>query len=209
MVEYSKSDIANFDRICRLTLVNSITGYKPANLIGTSNQQGQTNLAIISSVVHLGSDPALLAFVMRPLQVERHTLENILETGYYTINHIHQAIAKRAHYTSADFPREVSEFERCNLTPQYLNGFGAPFVSESRIKIGLSLADTVKIQLNETIMVIGHVEHIFMEEDYFDPNKGLDLNRAGSICISGLDSYHEVKLFDNYPYATPDNTPPF
>lgn len=209
MNKYSKADINALDRITRLTLVNSITGYKPANLIGTCDNQGHTNLAIISSVVHLGSDPALLAFVMRPMIGERHTMENILSTGFYTINHIHKGIAEKAHFTSADFPKEVSEFDRCKLTPQYLDGFKAPFVSESRIKIGLSLAEKMDIKLNGTIMVIGQVEHIYMDDDYFDPKKGLDLNKAGTICVSGLDSYHAVSQLASFPYARPDDAPIF
>lgn len=80
----------------RIHLINSITGIKPANLIGTVDSQGQTNLAVFSSVVHLGSDPALIGFILRPAgEVPRHTYENIKETGCYTINHIHPGFAKK------------------------------------------------------------------------------------------------------------------
>lgn len=209
MIKYSKTDLAALDMITRLTLVNSITGYKPANLIGTVSKTGLTNLTIISSVVHLGSDPALLGFVMRPFVGERHTMENILETGFYTINHIHRDIAENAHFTSADFPRAHSEFEKCALTPQYLNDFAAPFVAESHIKIGLSLAEKIDIKLNGTTLIIGQVEYIYMDDTYFDPNHGLDLNRAGTICISGLDSYHEVNKFASFPYARLEALPNF
>jgi flavin reductase (DIM6/NTAB) family NADH-FMN oxidoreductase RutF len=209
MIKYNKSDIDALDRITRLTLINSITGYKPANLIGTINKTGNTNLAIISSVVHLGSDPALIAFIMRPLIGERHTMENILETGYYTINHIHRDIAEKAHFTSADFPRNVSEFERCKLTPIFLDGFMAPFVHECRIKLGMSFAETIHIERNGTIMVVGQVETVYMDEPYFTPSSGLDLSKAGTICISGLDSYHEVLSFAQFPYARLSEVPEF
>lgn len=209
MIKYSKSDIDAMDRITRLTLINSITGYKPANLIGTANKSGNTNLAIISSVVHLGSDPALIAFIMRPLIGERHTMENILETGFYTINHINANIAEKAHYTSADFPREISEFDRCKLTAQYFDNFKAPFVAESKIKIGMSFAETIEIKRNGTIMVVGQVEKIFMDKPYFTPSDGLDLNEAGTICISGLDSYHEVEKWATFPYARVNEVPKF
>ncbi|MGO3346471.1 MAG: hypothetical protein ACTIM4_14665 [Marinomonas sp.] len=43
----------------RTQLINSLSGFKSANLIGTCNAQGQTNLAIFSSVFHLGASPAL------------------------------------------------------------------------------------------------------------------------------------------------------
>ena len=108
MIHFIQKDILAMERLPRLKLINSITGYKPGNLIATINGKGQTNVAIISSVVHIGSDPALLGFFMRPMVTERHTMENILETGVYTINHINSDIIEQAHFTSADFERHES-----------------------------------------------------------------------------------------------------
>jgi len=86
---YTKEDIAQLDRINRLKIINSITGIKPANLIGTIDNMGRTNLAIFSSIVHLGSDPALLGFISRPRTAEvGHTYHNILENRCYTIKNM-------------------------------------------------------------------------------------------------------------------------
>lgn len=41
----------------RIALINSLSGFKSLNLIGTINNQGQTNLAIFNSVVHIGANP--------------------------------------------------------------------------------------------------------------------------------------------------------
>ena len=49
------ADIQKLDRIQRLNIINSVTGIKPANLIGTISNADEPNLAIFSSVVHLGS----------------------------------------------------------------------------------------------------------------------------------------------------------
>lgn len=59
----------------RAALVNSLSGFKSANLVGTADAQGMTNLAIMSSAVHLGSHPPLLALIVRPGGEERHTLD--------------------------------------------------------------------------------------------------------------------------------------
>lgn len=193
----------------RLSLINSITGFKPANLIGTKSESGDTNLAIFSSVVHLGSDPALLAFIMRPMVGERHTLENILNTGYYTINHINSQIVEKAHFTSADFPRALSEFERCKLTPEYLHGFYAPFVGESKVKIGLSLAETIPIKINNTTMIIGHVEHVVLSGAYQKSDQSLDLIASDTISISGLDTYYRSEKIATFPYAIVGDVPKF
>ena len=41
-----KNDIYELDRIKRLNIINSITGIKPANLIGTKSKEGVNNVAI-------------------------------------------------------------------------------------------------------------------------------------------------------------------
>ena len=60
----------------RAHLINSAGGFKSVCLIGTSDNLGNTNLAIFSSVVHIGATPPLISFIMRPDSVERHTLES-------------------------------------------------------------------------------------------------------------------------------------
>ncbi|HBF47730.1 MAG TPA: flavin oxidoreductase, partial [Shewanella frigidimarina] len=43
--------------------------------------------------------------------VPRHTFENIMQTGLYTINHVNQSIYEQAHQTSARYDKDESEFE--------------------------------------------------------------------------------------------------
>ena len=62
-MHFTKKDIDSMNRVRRLKLINSITGVKPANLVGTKSKKGVSNLAIMSSVVHLSSDPALIGFI--------------------------------------------------------------------------------------------------------------------------------------------------
>ncbi|HSM62729.1 MAG TPA: flavin reductase, partial [Gillisia sp.] len=103
-MHYTKEDIKAMDRVARLKIINSVSGIKPANLIGTVSNTGETNVAVFSSIVHLGSDPALLGFISRPQTADvGHSLRNIQENGQYTINHIHPEFVKNAHYTSAKF----------------------------------------------------------------------------------------------------------
>jgi len=206
----SKQDIENTDRVKRLNLINSVSGIKPGNLIGTKSNNGQTNLAIISSVVHLGSNPAYFGFIMRPQkEVRRHTYENILETGHFTINHIHTSFIDRAHYTSAKFDKSVSEFEACGLTEEYKEDFHAPFVQESLLKIGLKRVEVLPIRVNDTIMVVGQLEHLFLPDDAMDARGYLDLGNMDNVGISGLNSYYTLNKVDEFPYARVTETPDF
>lgn len=208
-MQYNKEDLAGLDRVPRLKLINSVTGIKPGNLMGTIDGQGRTNLAIFSSVVHLGSDPALLGFIARPQTEEvGHTLENIKQTGRYTINHIHPEFIGKAHFTSAKFERDVSEFARCGLTEEYLGGFDAPFVKESHFKMGLRFRETLDIALNGTTLVIGEIELLEIPEAALTDGD-IDLERAESVGISGLNRYYKVTKVTEHPYARVDEVPDF
>ena len=194
-------------------MINAITGIKPANLIGSQNAQGQYNLAVFSSVVHLGSNPALIGFVLRPYdKVPRHTWQNIQATGHYTINHVPATHTEAAHYTSAKFPQEVSEFERCGFTPEIIPGIEAPFVAESQLKMALSFETAIEIPLNGTTLVIGKIIHLSIPDEFIDPAGELDLQRAQSTGISGLNSYYSLEKIGQYPYVRlndlSDWTPP-
>lgn len=208
-MHYTKQDIEAMDRVERLKIINSITGIKPANLIGTIDNKGQTNLAVFSSVVHLGSSPALLGFISRPQTDEvGHTYRNIQENGYYTINHIHPEFAKNAHYTSAKFDMDISEFDRCNLSEEYIKECKAPFVKESTFKIGLRFKEALDIKLNGTVLIIGEIEHLVVPETALI-NNDIDLEQSNSVGISGLNSYYELKKIADYPYARVSEVPNF
>lgn len=204
MIRITCKEIDSLDKIYRANLINSITGYKPANLIGTRSADGISNLAIISSVVHLGSNPPLIGFVQRPVTVIRDTYENIKATGYYTINHIHGEFISNAHQTSARFDKDVSEFDACEIGEEYLNGFYAPYVKESKVKFGLKLKQEIPIEQNGTILIIGEIVEIHLSEQCLEKDGNLDLNVVNDVCISGLSIYHRVSHKASFTYAKPD-----
>lgn len=206
----NKEAIAQTERKRRLNIINSISGIKPANLIGTISESGQTNLAIFSSVVHLGSDPALLGFMIRPTgEVPRHTYENILETGVYTINAIPATLSKKAHYTSAKFHRSVSEFERCAIAREFIAHFRAPFVQESPIKIGLQFLEELPVKQNGTSLIIGSVEQLIIADELVAANGYIDFEQANLAGVGGLNAYYKLSLLDTYPYAREEEVPRF
>lgn len=204
MKSISRSEIDSMEKIYRANLINSITGYKPANLIGTISGEGITNLAIISSVMHLGSNPPLIGFIQRPVTVQRDTYENIIKTGYYTINHVHGEFIGKAHQTSARFARDVSEFEACDLSEEYINGFKAPYVKESKVKIGMHFLQEIPIVQNGTILIIGEIIDIHISNQCLEKDGNLDLNLVNDVCISGLSTYHKVSHKASFSYAKPD-----
>jgi flavin reductase (DIM6/NTAB) family NADH-FMN oxidoreductase RutF len=201
---FSKSDIAQMEQRYRVHFINSLSGYKSANLIGTQDQNGQTNVSIVSSVFHLGADPALMGMIIRPHSVPRHTLDNILETQCYTINQVNTDIYQQAHQTSARYPKCVSEFEAVGLTPEYLKGFLAPFVDESELKIGLNLVEHQTLTVNDTVLVIGEIDLIEVDHNAVQTDGFIQLDRLNTVAVSGLDTYYSGHKLNRLSYAKPD-----
>ena len=205
-----KKAIKNKPRIERINLINSLTGIKPGNLVGTKSIKTGSNLAVFSSIIHLGSFPPLLGFILRPSdEVRRNTFENILENGYYTINHIPVHKTENAHYTSAKFEANINEFDYCDFEEEYFNNFYAPYVKESPIKIGMKYIESIPIHLNNTTLVIGEIEEIHIPDEHINYAGQIDLESSKSAGISGLNTYYELKKINSYPYARVKEVPEF
>ena len=198
--QYSPTDIANMEHRYRVHFINSLSGYKSANLIGSIDQHGLSNLSVVSSVVHLGADPALIAFVHRPQPTPRNTLDNIEQTGCFTINHIGQDIVQAAHQASARYPGDVSEFDVTELDEQYTE-FKAPYVRQSQIKIGVEFRQKITIELNGTFLMIGEIVEVIVDDDLLADDGKIDLVAAKTVAVSGLDEYHSAESLGRLPYA--------
>ncbi|HEY7776458.1 MAG TPA: flavin reductase family protein [Kineobactrum sp.] len=201
------ADLNGLESRYRAALVNSLSGFKPANLVGTADRDGHSNLAIMSSVVHLGSSPALFALIIRPNPTARHTLDNILTTGCYTINHVSDQFIEAAHQTAARYPREQSEFAATGLEEQWVDGFAAPFVRQAAIRMGLRLREHQQLQINDTHFLIGEIVLVDVPDDCVAADGAIDISAAGSIALSALDSYHEARRLRRMAYAKPDLPP--
>lgn len=201
MKTFSSTDLDGMEQRYRTTFINCIAGFKSLNLVGTVNEQKQTNLAIFNSIFHVGANPPYLGMVFRPQEAERHTLENILNNKQYTINHVHPQIIRAAHQTSARYPKEVSEFETCGLTPAFTKNIIAPYVKESRVKIGMEMKEKIVVNTNKTIIIIGQIMEIIIDEKAIEKDGFVDLNKLETCTVAGLDAYYNTIKIERLSYA--------
>jgi flavin reductase (DIM6/NTAB) family NADH-FMN oxidoreductase RutF len=204
-----KREIEALPQRHRAALINSLPGYKPVVLVGTADTKGHTNLSAINSCFHIGAAPPLLGMIIRPAPegTERHTLENILDTRWYTFNALTTEMTQRGHHTSARFPREQSEFEACGFEPSWQMPIKAPFVADSPLQIGLKLIEHQPLAINGTQLIIGGVESVQFSDDALREDGSLDLHTMGLVAAVGLDAYHEAAPGQRYAYAKPDRPP--
>lgn len=204
MIAITTEELDALEKVERLNLINSCTGYKSANLIATKSVNGLSNVAIFSSITHLGSSPAMIGFIVRPTTVPRDTYKNIKETLYFTVNHITANMIADAHHTSANYDDTVSEFDKTNLEEEYKEAIAIPFVKGSPVQLYCKYINEYYIKENNTIHIIASIEQLFFEEDLKHKDGWLQIDKANVIALNGLDGYCLPKLVDRFEYARKD-----
>ena len=204
MIHFKRQDFEALNHVYRINLINSCSGFKSANLLGTKSNAGAPNVAVFSSVTHLGSNPPLLGVIFRPVSnVPRNTYENIRETGQFTVNHIDMPIIEDAHHTSAKYAKGVSEFGMTNLEEEYKNEWHAPFVKNAPIQIALTYCEEYLIKSNNCIQLIGEIKDLYIREDLLEADGFINLSKGNVVAINGLDGYNVPKLKTRIKYQRP------
>ena len=203
MHHFELKELEGLSKIYRLNLINSVTGYKSAHLIGSISPSGDENLAVFSSIIHLGSNPALIGFILRPKTVPRNSHANMKSTGVFTLNAISSNQIEDAHHTSAKYPDNISEFDQTNLEPEIKEGWKAPYVKGAQIQIGCSYVNEYLIKENDTVLVVGKIEHLFIEEQLLGKDGWIQLDKGDIVSINGLDGYAIPTLIKRFEYARP------
>ena len=203
MAYFNLKQIQELEHLYKINLINSCSGFKSANLIGTKSAEGQENVAVFSSVTHIGSNPPLLGFFCRPTTVTRHTYDNIKNTGVYTINHIDLNNFEDAHHTSAKYDQSISEFDKTGLESEYKDNCKAPFVKGAPIQLEMKFVEEYLIKANNTILVIGEIQGLHINGDLLQDDGFINLSKANIAAINGLDGYTIPKLEKRLEYQRP------
>jgi len=204
MNHFSLQDLTEMPSRYRANLINSCTGYKSSNLIATQNKDKGTNVAIFNSVIHIGSTPPLIGFILRPTTVPRNTYKNIKETGVFSINQVHKDMIKDAHHTAAKYKENISEFDKTELEPCYRDDFFAPYVQHAPIQIGCTFVNEYLIKENDTRLIIGKIEHLYLDDKIIHTDGWAQLDKAETVACIGLDGYALPALLSRFEYAKPN-----
>ena len=200
---FDNKDISRLNKIYRINLINSCSGFKSANLLGSISEDGKTNVAVFSSVTHLGSNPPTLGFILRPTTVPRDTYKNIKEIGHFTINHIWEAIFEDAHHTSAKYPDDISEFDRTNLEPEYKGQFKAPFVKNAPVQMSMKFIEEIYVPSNDVMLIVAQIQELYVKDELLHEDGLINLSKGNVVTINGLDTYAVPKFKKQLSYQRP------
>lgn len=202
---FNHKDINSLDKIYRINLINSCSGFKSANLLGTISTKDITNVAVFSSVTHLGSNPPTLGFILRPTTVPRNTYQNIKDLGYFTINHIWEDIIEDAHHTSAKYPDDISEFDMTNLEPEFKGEYKAPFVKNAPVQMSMKFIEEIYVPSNDVMLVVAQIQELYVENELLQNDGLINLSKGNIATINGLDTYAIPKFKKQLSYERPKN----
>ncbi|MEN8965205.1 MAG: flavin reductase family protein [Polaribacter sp.] len=203
MAFFNRKDIDSLDKIYKINLINSCSGFKSANLLGSISTEKITNVAVFSSVIHLGSNPPTLGFILRPTTVPRNTHKNIKDTGVFTINHIWESIIEDAHHTSAKYPDDVSEFDMTGLEEEYKGNFKAPFVKNAPVQMSMKFIEEIYVPSNDVMLIVAQIEELYVEDALLKKDGLINLSEGNVATINGLDTYAIPKFKQQLSYQRP------
>lgn len=203
MVFFNREKIDELDKIYKINLINSCSGFKSANLLGSISTDGKPNVAVFSSVTHLGSNPPTLGFILRPTTVPRNTYKNLKETGFFTINHIFEDIIEDAHHTSAKYPKEISEFDMTNLKEEYKGNYKAPFVKGSPVQMSMKFVEEIHVPSNDVMLIVAQIEELYIKDVLLEKDGLVNLSKGNIATINGLDTYAIPKFKKQLSYQRP------
>ena len=202
---FDNKDISNLDKIYKINLINSCSGFKSANLLGSISINGNPNVAIFSSVTHLGSSPPTLGFILRPTTVPRDTYKNIKEFGVFTINHIWEDVIEDAHHTSAKYPEGISEFNMTNLESEFKGKFEAPFVKNAPVQMSMKFIEEIYVPSNDVMLIVAQIQELYVQDKLLQEDGLINLSKGNIVTINGLDTYAVPKFKKQLSYQRPKN----
>ncbi|MDC0176876.1 flavin reductase family protein [Polaribacter sp.] len=203
MAIFTFDEIEDLEKIYKINLINSCTGFKSANLLGSISEEGVPNVAVFSSVTHLGSKPPTLGFILRPTTVPRDTYKNLKDLGYFTINHIHEAIIEDAHHTSANYSKEISEFDVTGLEEEYKGNFKAPFVKNAPVQMSMKFIEEIFVPSNSVMLIVAQIQELYVKDELLEKDGLINLSKGNVATINGLDTYAIPKFKKQLSYQRP------
>ena len=148
------------------TLMTEVFQPRPIGWVGTISAAGIHNIAPFSYFMPIGSAPPTVAFSSAKDRhgKEKNTLDNILETGVFTLSMVTADLIEQMNASSATVPASVSEFDETGLTPVQGMWINAPYVGEAHVTSECRVLQT--IPLGNTTLVIGEILGFHMSETW-------------------------------------------
>ena len=179
-------------------LLSSI-GPRPIALASTIDERGINNVSPFSFFNIFSSNPPIAIF--SPARRVRNnttkdTLENIKKNKEVVINIVNKDIVEKAAISSADFPPDVDEFIKADLTPLPSKKIRPFRVKESPVQMECQVNQIIELGENGGAgnLIICKIILIHIDDSVLDENNEIDPNKLQLVGRMGGSWY--AKGFD-------------
>ena len=84
-----------------------------------------------------------------------------------------------------------------------MDDFEAPFVKSSKVKFACKYLNEYDIKENNTVLVVAAIQTLYVDENSIHEDGWIQLDKAGTVTINGLDGYAKTSLLNRFEYARP------
>lgn len=146
---------------------------RPIAFVGTTDGAGQVNLSPFSFFNAFGANPPTVAFSPAFRGTDgsaKHTYENVLATGEFTVSIVSYGMVEQMNLASADWPRDVDEFDAAGFTRAPSQLITPPGVAESPMFMECTLKQHVPLGDGPASgnLLVGEVRMFHIKESVFD-----------------------------------------
>lgn len=171
---------------------------RPIAFVSTVSVNHINNVAPISCFVPICLKPTLLGVGISTTREGRKkdTINNIEATWDFVVNVVTEEMAEQMNQASYPYPPEVSEFQKCRLTPVKADLVKSPLIGESPVNIECRVHHILEFGegLRRTHFVIGEVLLVHVRDELY-VNGEIDLTKLKVIGRLGGDYYCHIRDF--------------
>ena len=148
----------------------AIVSPRPIGWISSVDKNQNVNLAPYSFFNAIADDPPMVMFSTNGKKSDQKNIKdsasNIIETEEFVVNMVSKALLKSMNKSSGNYPKNVDEFEICNLQKANCNLVSVPRISKSPASLECKLFQVLKLPGKDNNMIIGEVVGIHLSDDF-------------------------------------------
>jgi len=163
-------ELATLPALERYKLLIGLVIPRPIAWISTRSANGVANCAPFSFFNVFSEDPPLCVIGINPRKdgTIKHSLKNIRRTHEFVVNLVDEASANAMHLSSAEFPEDVSEFEKAGLSTALAKLVQHPRIAEAAACLECRVERILEISATREL-VLGHILLVHAREGIIDP----------------------------------------
>lgn len=198
----------NPDELHQKEVYKLLTGLiipRPIAWVSTINEEGIPNLAPFSYFNAVGDDPPHVMFsVSRTGNVNKDTLNNILNNKEFVVNMVTEDLAEKMNATANPLQPHESEFDFANIQKGISTKVKPPLVAESPVSMECVLVHHYNLENHKnggSTIIIGQIIHFHINDSILLDNFYIDLEKYQP--ISRLSGSNYAKLGELFTIKRP------